>query len=213
MSFYRNKIYPFLVTTLGNPSSIKKIRQQIISRAQGVVLEIGVGSGANFPYYDPEKVTKLYALEPNIGMIRLAERQLRQTKINFEFIDLPGEQIPLQDGTIDTAISTFTLCTISGIEDALQGIKRVLRPAGKLIFFELGLSPDNKVNYWQKIFEPIARLAYNGLSLTRDIPSFIVQSGFQIEQLETGYISKFPKSWTYCFWGNAIPENRDGKHL
>jgi len=89
---------------------------------------------------------------------------------------------------------------------ALQGIRRILKPGGKLIFYELGLSPDTKVKRWQKIFDPIAHLAYAGLFLTRDIPSFIVQSGLQIEQLETGYIAKFPKSWTYCFWGNAIKQ-------
>jgi len=85
--------------------------------AQGTVLEIGIGSGANFPYYDPAKVSKLYALEPNEGMIRLAEPQLRQMNINFEFLDLPGELIPLDSETVDTVVSTFTLCTIPGLED------------------------------------------------------------------------------------------------
>ena len=204
MSFYRDKIYPFLVNKFGNPLPIKKIRQQIIPMAQGTVLEIGVGSGANFPYYDPEKVSRLYALEPNKGMIRLAEPQLRQMNLNVEFLDLPGEQIPLKNETVDTIVSTFTLCTIPALEEALRGIRRVLKPGGKLIFFELGLSPDTQVKGWQKIFDPVAHLAYEGLFLTRDMPSFIIQSGFQIEQLEKGYIAKFPKSWTYCFWGNAI---------
>jgi len=211
MSFYRNKIYPFLVNSFGNPSPIKKIRQQIIYKAQGIVLEIGVGSGANFPYYDADNVTKLYALEPNIGMIRLAEQQIRQTKLVFEFLDLPGEKIPLENETVDTVVSTFTLCTMQKIEEALDGIKRVLKPEGKLIFFELGLSPDIYIRRWQKIFDPVAHLAYNGLFLTRDIPAFIVQSGFHIEELENGYISKFPKSWSYCFWGTAINQIQNKK--
>src|SRR6185436_14867557 len=100
MPFYRDTIYPHLVNLLGDPAPIKKIRQQIIPLAKGNVLEIGVGSGANFIHYDPTKVGKLYALEPNLGMIRLAEKQQRRTKLNIEYIDLPGERIPLEDETV-----------------------------------------------------------------------------------------------------------------
>ena len=203
MPFYRDHIYPYLVDVLGDPPPIHKVRQQIIPLAQGKVLEIGVGSGANFIHYDTKQVSKLYALEPNLGMIRLAERQRRKTKLNIEFLDLPGERIPLGDGTIDTVVSTFTLCTIPGIVDAIQGIARVLRPSGKLIFFELGLSPDPEVQRWQKQLEPIQRWLFQGLYLTRDIPSLIGQGGFQIEQMETGYLAQFPKSSSYCWWGTA----------
>ena len=101
MPFYKNYIYPYLVDILGIPPPIQKIRQQIIPQAQGAVLEIGIGSGANIIHYDhPTKVNKLYALEPNLGMIRLAEKQQRKTKLNIEYLDLPGERIPLEDGTI-----------------------------------------------------------------------------------------------------------------
>src|SRR6266849_5914842 len=115
MLFYRNHIYPHLVARLGNPPPIEKVRRQIIPWAQGTVLEIGVGSGANFVHYDSTRVRKLYALEPNPGMIRLAERERHRTKVNIEFLDPPGERISLEDGTVDTVVSTFTLCTISGI--------------------------------------------------------------------------------------------------
>src|SRR5688500_10970137 len=134
MSFYRDYVYSYLVNVLGDPAPIRKIRQQIIPQAQGKVLEIGVGSGANLIHYDSNRVIKLYALEPNPGMIRLAERQRRKTTLNIEFIDLPGERIPLEDRTIDTVVSTFTLCTIPGVVDAIRGIARVLKPGGKLIF-------------------------------------------------------------------------------
>src|SRR5262249_1963922 len=111
MSFYRDQIYPHLVSRLGNPKPIQEVRQRIIPLAQGKVLEIGVGAGANFVHYDPAKVNKLYALEPNPGMLRLADRRRRQTALDVEFLDLPGERIPLADGTVDTVVSTFTLCT------------------------------------------------------------------------------------------------------
>jgi ubiquinone/menaquinone biosynthesis C-methylase UbiE len=136
-------------------------------------------------------------------MIHLAKRQQRKTKLNIEFIDLPGERIPLEDDSVDTVVSTFTLCTIPGIMDAIQGIARVLKPTGKLIFFELGLSPDPEVQRWQKRLEPLQHWLFQGLYLTRDIPALLVQSGFQIEQMETGYLAQFPKSLSYCCWGTA----------
>jgi len=203
MPFYKHYIYPYLVDILGNPAPIQKVRAQLMPLAQGQVLELGVGSGANFIYYDSTKINKLYALEPNPGMIRLAERQQRKTKLNIEFLDLPGERIPLEDNSVDTVVSTFTLCTIPGIADAIRGLARVLKPSGKLIFFELGLSPDPEVQRWQKQLEPLHHWLFQGLYLTRDIPTLLEQGGFQIEQMETGYIAQFPKSLSYCWWGSA----------
>ena len=204
MPFYRDYIYPRLVDMLGDPPPIRKIRGQIITLAEGKVLEIGVGSGANFPHYDSKRVIKLYALEPNLGMVRLAKRHVNQTKLNIEFIDLPGERIPLDDGTVDTVVSTFTLCTIPGIGDAIQGIARVLKPQGKLIFFELGLSPDPGVQRWQKRLEPVFQSLFQGLRLTRDIPALLMQGGFLVEQIEKEYLAQFPKLASYCWWGIAL---------
>jgi ubiquinone/menaquinone biosynthesis C-methylase UbiE len=203
MPFYRDTIYPHLVDILGDPAPIKKIRQQIIPLAAGNVLEIGVGSGANFLHYDPTKVSKLYALEPNLGMIRLAEKQQRRTRLKIEYLDLPGERIPLEEETVDTVVSTFTLCTIPDIATAIRGIARVLRPDGQLIFFELGLSPDPKVQHRQRQLEPICHWLFQGLYLTRDIPSRLMQGGFQIKQMEKGYAAPFPKSLSYCWCGIA----------
>jgi len=204
MPFYKDYIYPYLVDVLGDPAPILKVRQKIIPLAQGKVLEIGVGSGANFIHYDSTKVNKLYALEPNPGMIRLAGRKQLKTKLNIEFIGLPGERIPLEDRSIDTVVSTFTLCTIPGIMEAIQGIARVLKPDGKLIFFELGLSPDPEVQGWQKRLEPLQHWLFQGLYLTRDIPVLLVEGGFEIGQMESGYLAQFPKALSYCWWGTAI---------
>jgi ubiquinone/menaquinone biosynthesis C-methylase UbiE len=203
MSLFRDRIYPYLVDKLGDPPPIKKIRQQLIPRAQGEVLEIGTGSGANFIHYDAARVTRLYALEPNPGMIRRAQKQLLRTNLNIEFIDLPGERIPLGEGTIDTVVSTFTLCTIPGIKEAIQEVRRVLRPDGQLIFLELGLAPDPAVQRRQKQLEPVFRWLFQGLYLTRHIPALIEQGGFQIKQIDMGYVAEFPKSSTYCWWGTA----------
>ena len=204
MPFYKDYIYPYLVDILGDPLPIQEIRRQIIPLAEGKVLEIGVGSGANFPHYDPNRVSQLYALEPNLGMVRLAEKKAHETKLNIEFIDLPCERIPLDDGTVDTVVSTFTLCTIPGIVDAIQGIARVLKPQGKFIFFELGLSPDPGVQRWQKRLEPVYHWLFQGLYLTRSIPSLLIEGGFHLEQMEKGYLAQFPKSASYCWWGIAL---------
>jgi ubiquinone/menaquinone biosynthesis C-methylase UbiE len=209
MPFYRDHIYPHLVRMLGNPPPIRKVRQQIVPWAQGKVLEIGVGSGANFVHYNPAKVRKLYALEPNPGMIRLANRQRRHTALQVEFLDLPGERIPLADGTVDTVVSTFTLCTIPGVVEAIRGIARVLQPDGRLIFFELGLAPDLEVQRWQVRLEAIYHRLFEGLYLTRDVPALIKQGGFRIEQVEAAYLAEFPKSSSYCWWGTAILQSRN----
>ena len=208
MPFYRDHVYPHLVSMLGNPKPIDDIRQRIVPLAQGNVLEIGVGPGVNFVHYDAAKVAKVYALEPNPGMRRRAEEQRRRSQLNIEFLDLPGERIPLADASVDTVVSTFTLCTIPGVVEAIQGIGRVLKPGGKLIFFEHGLSPDPPVRRWQKRSEPLFRWAFEGCHVTRDIPSLIGQGGFTIEQMEAGYLAPFPKSGSYCWWGSAVPELR-----
>ena len=208
MPFYSHHIYPHLVSILGNPKPIKEIRQRILPLAQRAVLEIGVGPGVNFALYDPAKVDKVYALEPNPGMLRRAEEQRRRTQLDIEFLDLPGERIPLADASVDTVVSTFTLCTIPGVVDAIQGIGRVLRPCGKLIFFEHGLSPDANVRRWQERSEPVFRWAFEGCHITRDIPSLIGQGGFNIEEMNAGYLAPFPKSGSYCWWGLAVPELR-----
>src|SRR5260370_36952395 len=131
MPFYRDHIYPHLVSVLGDPRPIHQVRQRVIPLAKGDVLEIGVGPGVNFVHYDPTRVSRVYALDPNPGMIRLAEQHRRQTDLKIEFLDLPGERIPLEDRSVDTVVSTFTLCTIPGTVESIRGIVLSLMPGGK----------------------------------------------------------------------------------
>lgn len=207
MPFYRDHVYPYLVSALGNPKPIEEIRQRIVPLAQGSVLEIGVGPGVNFVHYDPARVNKVYALEPNPWMLRRAEEQQRKTKLDVEFLDLPGERIPLPDASVDTVVSTFTLCTIPGLVEAIAGVGRVLKPDGKFIFFEHRLSPEFSVQRWQKRTEPLFRWAFEGCHVTRDIPDLVRKGGFMIERIDEGYVSPFPKSGSYCWWGVAVPNH------
>jgi ubiquinone/menaquinone biosynthesis C-methylase UbiE len=203
MDFYNDRVYPALVNLLGNPKPIRTLREQIVPLARGTVLEIGVGSGANFPYYDPTHVKRLYALEPNPGMLRLADMQRHGTPVEIEFLTLPGEHIPLEDGSVDTVVSTFTLCTIPFVNGALLRIARVLKPSGLLIFLENSLAIDPDIQRWQRRWTPIHRRVFQGLVLTRDIPALIGDAGFHLERLERGCLGRFPKSWSHCCWGTA----------
>ena len=211
MGFYEDSVYPLLVDKFGNPSPIQAIRREIVPCARGTVLEIGVGAGANFTYYDASKISRLYALEPNAGMRRRAQERQRRTRLDVEFLSLPGERLPLLDASIDTVVSTFTLCTIGRLQEALTGLVRVLKPGGTLLFLENSLAPDPRVQQWQRRWEPIHRRVFEGLFLTRDIPSLISSAGFRIERLSSAYLSRFPKSWSHCCYGvaaNASAESR-----
>ncbi len=139
------------------------------------------------------------------GMLRRAAEQRRKTGLHIEFLDLPGERIPLADASVDTVVSTFSLCTIPVVVEAIAGVGRVLKPGGKFIFFEHGLSPNASVQRWQKRTEPLFRWAFEGCHVTRDIPSLIRDGGFTVERIDAGYVSSFPKSGSYCWWGVAAP--------
>jgi ubiquinone/menaquinone biosynthesis C-methylase UbiE len=203
MAFYRDHLYPWIVSKLGNTRPIDAIRQRIVAMAHGEVLELGVGPGVNFAYYDPSKVSKVFALEPNAGMRRRAVKERCRTDVSVEFVDSPGERIPLDDSSVDCVVTTFTMCTIPDVLQALRGAKRVLKPGGQLIFFEHGLAPEPQVQRWQRRVEPFFKLAFEGCHVTRHIPSLIADGGLRIEQINEGYLAPFPKSATYCFWGVA----------
>jgi len=206
MGFYAERIYPRLVRHLGNPEPIRELRKHIVLLASGIVLEVGVGSGANLAHYDPTRVSLLYALEPNAGMLRLAEMERRRTDLTVQFLDLSGDRIPLEDGSVDTVVTTFTLCTIPAVAEAIRGMARVLKPGGRLIFLEPSAAPDPRVRRWQQRWEPIHHWVFEGLLLTRDIPALIASGGFRVEQSQALYLSRFAKAWSHCCWGTAIPE-------
>jgi len=204
VSLYQAHIYPHLVQMLGDPKTIREVRQRIVPLAHGTVLEIGAGAGANFVHYDAARVRKLYALEPNPGMTRLAERERTRLKLDVEFLACPAERIPLEGGSVDAIVSTFTLCTIANGAEAMQEIRRILKPGGKLIFFEIGVSTNARVRRWQEWWEPVHRWLFEGLSLTGDIPALVAEGNLVISQIEGGYLTPFPKSWAYAYWGTAI---------
>ncbi len=204
MPFYRERVYPLLVDALGNPGPVRKLRGELVPLASGTVLEIGVGSGTNFQYYDPERVSLLYALEPNPGMLSRARAERLRSRLPVEFIDLPAGRLPLADATVDTVVSTFTLCTIAGIAEALRGIARALKPGGRLLFLELSRASDIRIRRWQERWEPIHRRLFAGLYLTRDIPALLEVEGLHVERLASIDLTPFPRSWGHCCLGTAV---------
>ena len=180
----------------------RRQREKIVPLATGEVLEIGFGSGLNLAHYDSTRIEKIWALEPSAGMRRKAAPLVEQSALNVTFIDLPGEQIPLEDCSVDTVLVTYSLCTIPDAVAALEGMRRVLRPGGKLLFCEHGAAPDDKVRRWQeRLNGPWSKVA-GGCHMNRDIPKLIEAAGFNITSDSRMYIPG-PKMLSYNYWGVA----------
>ena len=203
MGFYDRYVLPHLINCACGDRSIARQRQKVVPNAQGRVLEIGMGSALNLPYYDPEKVEFVWGLEPSEGMRRKAQKNLRQSPVDVRWLDLPGEEIPLDDHSADTIVLTFTLCTIADPHTALAQMRRVLRPGGQLLFCEHGEAPDENVRKWQARINPWWRPVAGGCNLNRPIDRLIETAGFQIDQLETGYLPKTPRFAGFNYWGHA----------
>jgi ubiquinone/menaquinone biosynthesis C-methylase UbiE len=202
MGFYDDKILPRLINLACAAKPSMKQRQKIVPHAAGDVLEIGFGSGLNVPFYDRQKVRKIFGLEPSEGMRRLAARRVSESGLDIEFIDLPGEEIPLGANSVDTVLVTYTLCTIPDVAAALEGMRRVLKPGGKLLFCEHGKAPDEGVRLWQNRLNPAWGKIGGGCNMNRDIPALIEASGFRITEDERMYVPG-PKILCYNYWGKA----------
>ena len=180
-----------------------KQREKVVPLAEGEVLEIGVGSGLNLPFYDTNKVRKVWGLEPSEGMRRLARKKLVGSELEVEMIDLPGEEIPLDASSVDTVVVTYTLCTIPDAQSALRGMQRVLRPGGTLLFCEHGAAPDDGVRRWQDRLNPTWRRFAGGCNINRDIPTLLEDAGFRVVVDERMYIPGV-KVLSYNYWGSAV---------
>ncbi len=202
MGLYSKYILPKVVHLTCSMKPNMRQREKVVPLAHGRVLEIGIGSGLNFPYYDASNVTKLWGLDPSPEMTQMAEKVARAVPFDVEFIGLPGDEIPLEDDSVDTVLITYTLCTIPDTQPALRQMARVLKPGGNLIFCEHGAAPDPSVRRWQDRINPIWKRLGGGCHLNRAIPDLIKEGGFRITHMETMYIPGWrPASFNY--WGAA----------
>jgi ubiquinone/menaquinone biosynthesis C-methylase UbiE len=202
MGIYHDVILPKICDLSMRNERLRPYRERVIGAAEGRVLEIGSGSGLNLPYYRPS-VREILALEPDENLLAMA-RRVPHTEIPVNFIEASAEAIPLDDSSVDTVVTTWTLCTIPGADAALSEMRRVLRPGGMLLFVEHGLSPDRGVRWWQDTLTPIWRRVSGGCHLNRPIRSMIEDGGFRLDRIETGYMQG-PKPMTFMYEGSARP--------
>jgi ubiquinone/menaquinone biosynthesis C-methylase UbiE len=201
VGFYREHVLPRLVDRTCGTADLRRWREQVTAGLSGTVVEIGFGSGLNLPHYPPE-VHHVYAVEPALTARRLAGERIAASHVQVEHVALRGEAIPLDDASCDGALSTFTLCTIPAVEDALAEVRRVLRPGGRFHFLEHGLAPDPSIATWQRRLEPIQKRLADGCHLTRDAAALVRRAGFDVEWVESRY-AKGPKPWTWLTAGAA----------
>jgi ubiquinone/menaquinone biosynthesis C-methylase UbiE len=203
MGFYENRVLPYMINIACGAEPIAKQRQKVVPKAEGRVLEIGMGSGLNIPFYDPSRIEFVWGLEPSEGMRRKAQPRLQAAPFEIKWLDLPGEAIPLEDDSADSVVLTYTLCTIPDFRSALAGMRRVLKPGGKLLFSEHGAAPDADVRKWQDRVNPIWKKVAGGCNINREVPKALEEAGFKIHELDTVYLPKTPRIAAFQYWGYA----------
>ena len=203
MGFYNKYILPKIINAGCGTKPIRKQREKVLPLCKGIVLEIGCGSGLNFSFYEENNIDKLYALEPDKEMLCQAESVVKEVNFPITFLETGAEKIPLDDDSIDTALLTYTLCTIPDPLAALLEIRRVLKKGGKLVFCEHGMAPENNVKKMQNFINSFWPIFVGGCNLNRDIPSLLNDAGFLVDNLETMYLPKTPKWFGYNYWGSA----------
>ena len=205
MSLYDKYILPKLLNCLCSAKPIGYQRQKIVPYAEGAVLEVGIGSGLNLPFYDKSKIDKIWGLDPSEELNKMAAQVASEEGLEVDFIISGAEDIPLPDNQVDTVLITFTMCTIPEVKRANEEMRRVLKPEGRMIFCEHGKAPDKNIFKWQKRINPLWRKIAGGCNLHRDIPDLIKTSGFKLEKLDTMYLPSTPKFAGYNYWGSAKP--------
>ncbi len=203
MSFYDKYILPKFLNCACGSKPINYQREKIVPLAEGTVLDVGIGSGLNIPYYNKSKIECLYGLDPSSELLNLAKSLAKKNELEIEFIECGAEAIPLPNDSVDSVVITYTLCTIPDTKLSNQEIMRVLKPNGKLLFCEHGLAPDINIAKWQKRINPIWNKIAGGCNLNRDIPKLIKSSGFKISNMEEMYLPSTPKFAGYNYWGVA----------
>ena len=205
MGLYRRHVLPRIVDRLCGLGAVAELRAEVVPEAAGCVLEVGFGTGLNLPHYAPARVTRLVALEPAAEMLSRARARTTRSPIPLETLALEGERIPLADASIDTVVVTFTLCSIEDVAAALAGMRRVLRPDGRLLFCEHGAAPDPATRRWQRRVNPLWRRAFGGCRLDRDVPALLGAAGFAVERLSAGFLPGGPRIASYTYRGAARP--------
>ena len=208
MNFYDRWILPPILDLVMRQTQLEEYRREVVGAATGRVLEVGVGSGLNFPFYG-KQVEIVFGIDPSPRLLAIARRRAAASGVRAELLQGSATAIPLADNTIDTVVMTWTLCSIPDPLVALREMRRVLKPGGKLVFAEHGLSPEPGIGRWQHRLTPIWCHVAGGCHLDRKMDDLIRSAGFDLTELRTEYASG-PRPMTYMYLGRA---NRHRKHL
>jgi ubiquinone/menaquinone biosynthesis C-methylase UbiE len=204
-SFYERHILPHVIGCACGARPIQRQRAKIVPGASGRVLELGIGGGLNLAFYDPAQVESVTGVDPSEGLRQIANAAPRPAGLKVEVLEGEAENLPFDAGTFDTIVCTFTLCSVQSPQAALAEARRVLKPGGQFLFSEHGLSPDPKVQRWQRRIETFWTPLAGGCHLTRPVATSITEAGFSVETVETMYLPKAPKVLGWCEWGTARP--------
>jgi ubiquinone/menaquinone biosynthesis C-methylase UbiE len=202
MSFYEERVLPHVINLAMTTAGITDERRRCLEPVGGAVLEIGFGTGLNLPYY-PAAVTRVVGVDPSRKSADLARKRIAASPFPVEVIGLSAEKLPVADASFDTIVSTFTLCTIPDVANALAEMRRALSPGGRLHFVEHGQAADPDVVRWQQRLNGLQRKVFGGCHLNRRISSLIERAGFVIETLENDYMKGAPKFGGYLYRGIA----------
>ena len=201
MGLYGRFVVPRLINLAMKQSMLSERRAALVPRAKGTVLEVGIGSGLNLPYYSHE-VERLYGVDPSPQLLAMARSNARKAQLAVELVCESAERLPFADASFDCAIMTWTLCSIPHAGRALREVHRALKPGGELFFAEHGLAPDARVAAWQRRLTPLWRPLAGGCHLDRPIDALIRAAGFEIAEVQNRYL-KGPRPFTYMYEGSA----------
>ena len=202
MGFYAKHVLPRCLDMACGMGPISKQRQKVVPFAHGMVLEIGIGSGQNIPFYNPDKVSKIIGVDPDEHIWKLSAARRTECPIEIDRIGLSGEEIPLDKNMADTVVVTYSLCTIPDPVKALKEMSRIMKPGGQILFTEHGKAPDANVHKWQNRIDPYWKKIAGGCHSGRDIPALFHQAGLTLDSLDEMYIPG-PKVLGYNYWGAA----------
>jgi SAM-dependent methyltransferase len=206
-SLYERYVFPWLINCACSGPAIAKQRAKVTPGARGRVLELGMGSGLNLPFYDRAAVSRLDGLEPSPELREMALKAAEGAGLDTEIVAGRAEALPFEAGVFDTVLCTFTLCSVQDPAAALAEVRRVLKPAGRLIFCEHGLAPDPQVVKWQRRIEPLWKRLAGGCHLTRPVTSAIEAAGFRVDRRQTMYLPGAPRWAGWNEWGDAAPRH------
>ena len=201
MNLYNKYILPKFLNCACGSKPINYQRQKVVPLAKGKVLDIGIGSGLNIPFYNSDKIDKVIGIDPSHELLELAKELANDSKASIDLVIGSAESIPYPDNFFDTVLVTYTMCTIPNVAIANKEMWRVLKDDGRLIFCEHGLAPDKKISKWQNRIDPFWGKIAGGCHLNRDIQKLITDAGFSFESLDKMYIPSTPKFAGYNYWG------------